>query len=749
MAPLSLRNKFALLFGGFGVAIGVIVTTNFGTSSTVASRLDETREQLLPRLVVTNSIRERFKDMSLLLEDAAVYGESSFLDDSDEANQLLSADLDRLISLSPETDKTDLQRIRQQALDFHSLARELAEKLLTLEDSDELSELSQVATLGREVRTLREDLALQLDSLSARASQDLNAELRSTEKEVTDRAMLTLVVGVVSLLCGLSILLFLTGRIVAPIRALSLATAEVARGNLDETISVSTSRDEVGDLVESFRLMSMRLQETTVSRDFVDNIIDSMGDSLIVLDANFRVVMVNPATSRLLGYDDGELSGRPFRDVMAREFSSVEDLVEEQYLTKQGLAIPVSLVGAVLRGEDGQPTGFVCVAQDHTERKKAEQDLLRARDAAEDASLAKSAFLANTSHEIRTPINAVMGMAQALQSEDLPPGTADQVDTILQASEALAEIIDDLLDLSKIEAGQLEAETVPFDPVEVVERVRRTLALRADDKGTSLTVTIDPDTARDVEGDVVRLRQILMNLIGNGLKFTEQGSVDVRLSSVPEQGRVRLRVAVQDSGIGIDVDRQAVIFDPFTQADPSITRTHGGTGLGLSISKRLVNMMEGEISVDSRPGEGSTFHFDVLVNAGTGRAAPTIQDKEEPIRPLRILLAEDNPLNRKVARALLRMDSHDITDAENGQIAVDVVRTSPAFDVILMDMQMPVMDGLTATAQIRRLQADAGAAPTPVRRRRRCGADADHRSHGERDEGGQGSLSGSGYDRLH
>lgn len=572
------------------------------------------------------------------------------------------------------------------------------------------------------MRDRRGDLASRLDELADRAHQDLTTELRSTEQDVTARAQLTLVVGVVSLLFALTAMMLLTGRIVASIQALSSATAEVAKGNLEEMISVPTSRDEVGELVESFRQMSTRLRETTVSRDYVDNIINSMGDSLIVLDAGSRIVMVNPATSRLLGYDETELVGCPFRDVLAKESTFVESsiqqhagitgrTVEESYITKDGRVIPVSLAAAVLHREDGQTAGYVCVAQDLTERKSAEEDLRRARDAAEAASLAKSTFLANTSHEIRTPINAIMGMAQALQDED---GAADQVDTVLQASEALAEIIDDLLDLSKIEAGQLEMETLLFDPVGIVEKARRTLAVQAEEKGISLTVTVHPDTVREVEGDRVRLRQILMNVMGNALKFTDKGSVDVRLSSTTEPDGVRLFLQVRDTGIGIDAQRLTDICDPFTQADASVTRTHGGTGLGLSISKRLVEMMDGHIGVDSQPGQGSTFHFDVLVAAATGRSVPVIPEGVVDVRPLRIMMAEDNVLNRKVVRALLVGDAHDLTEVENGAKAVDAVRTEPAFDVILMDMQMPVMDGMAATQQIRRLEAEAGR--TPVRR---------------------------------
>ncbi|MDA0336105.1 MAG: ATP-binding protein, partial [bacterium] len=318
------------------------------------------------------------------------------------------------------------------------------------------------------------------------------------------------------------------------------------------------------------------------------------------------------------------------------------------------------------------------------------------------------------SHEIRTPINAVMGMAQALLEEDLSPRAADQVDTVLRASESLAEIIDDLLDLSKIEAGQMELTSLPFDPVEVLEGARRTLSMRAAAKGIGLAVTSDPATPRNVEGDRVRLRQILLNLLANAVKFTDNGQVQAHMRADRTDTTVTLHVEVHDTGIGIPAARLQAIFDPFTQADSSITRTHGGTGLGLSISKRLVQMMGGEISAHSEPGVGSTFRFHVRVVPGSGDLPVSVLADDVAIAPMRILLVEDNALNRKVAHALLRKDAHDITEAENGIAAVARFRECEAFDVILMDLQMPEMDGITATLQIRQLEAESGLRRTPI-----------------------------------
>jgi signal transduction histidine kinase/DNA-binding response OmpR family regulator len=351
---------------------------------------------------------------------------------------------------------------------------------------------------------------------------------------------------------------------------------------------------------------------------------------------------------------------------------------------------------------------------DVTVQQQAAEEMRAAALAAEEANQAKSAFLANTSHEIRTPINAVMGMAQALQEEELSPRAADQVETVLRAAESLSEIIDDLLDLSKIEAGQLELVCLPFDPADVVEGARQTLATRAADKGIGLSLTVDESTPAEVEGDRVRLRQVLLNLLGNAVKFTEEGNVDIHLRAEPVGGELLLHFEVHDSGIGISQQQVHVIFDRFSQADSSITRTHGGTGLGLSISKRLVEMMGGSIEVHSEPGVGSTFRFHIRVKPGTGRLRRQESTEEVDTKPMRILLVEDNLMNRKVANALLRSDAHDITEAEDGAIAVELFRNDPSFDLILMDLQMPVMDGIAATVQIRQIEAEAELSRTPI-----------------------------------
>lgn len=306
-------------------------------------------------------------------------------------------------------------------------------------------------------------------------------------------------------------------------------------------------------------------------------------------------------------------------------------------------------------------------------------------------------------------------MAQALKGDSLSNGVNEQIDTILGASESLLEIINDLLDLSKIESGSLDLESEPFDPVEVVNKVQQTLASSATPKDISFSVRTDSNLPRLVKGDALRLRQVLLNLTSNAIKFTEIGSIEINVTSQSDGEDIILNYAIRDTGSGIPTDRLEAIFDPFTQVDNTITRIHGGTGLGLSISKRLVEIMGGSISVESQLGQGSTFLFDVRVSP-VDTAEVEIEDEPTVTtlsRALNILVVEDNKFNRHVCRALLGKE-HRITEAANGLEALELFHAERDFDVILMDVQMPEMDGLSATTEIRRLEEQLGWPRTPV-----------------------------------
>jgi signal transduction histidine kinase/CheY-like chemotaxis protein len=356
-------------------------------------------------------------------------------------------------------------------------------------------------------------------------------------------------------------------------------------------------------------------------------------------------------------------------------------------------------------------------------RQRVEEELQRAKASAESANRAKSDFLTTMSHEMRTPMNAILGMADLLSESALHGEQRGYVEIFQKAGSNLLTLINDILDLSKVESGRLELESLAFDLHAVLEKIVEMMISKAQDRGLQLTLEVLPDVPRDVIGDANRLRQILLNLIGNALKFTERGSVTLRVELDPEGARGWLRFNVIDTGIGIAADKAEMIFDRFTQADSSTTRRYGGTGLGLAISRGLVELMGGQLGCRSELGRGSTFHFAAPFAACTEMAAPAPPDssnaaveivKLDPAaRAIRVLLAEDSEYNVLLIKAYLKDSGIDLDVAENGKIAVEkVISNRP--DLILMDLQMPVMDGFEATSAIRQVEARTMARPIPI-----------------------------------
>jgi two-component system sensor histidine kinase/response regulator len=385
--------------------------------------------------------------------------------------------------------------------------------------------------------------------------------------------------------------------------------------------------------------------------------------------------------------------GRPYDD-------------EHRYVTAQGETLWVHARSAIVRGPDGRITGHVGTVEDITHRKQAEEVLRRAKDEAEIATRSKSEFLANMSHEIRTPMNGVIGMTGLLLETDLSREQRQFVGMLRASGEALLTIINDLLDFSKIEAGKLELETLDFDLHPIVEEVMSLLAEKAHGKKLELACLVHHEVPTALRGDPGRLRQILLNLVGNAIKFTEQGEVVLRARLEEKQeGAVVVRFEVTDTGIGIAREDRDRLFRPFTQADGSTARKFGGTGLGLAISRQLVELMGGRIGVESEEGRGSTFWFTtrLLTQPEGTRARPR---PRENLRGLRVLVVDDNLTNRAILTEQARSWKMEVQDAADGLKAIEQLRAAAArgghYDLAIVDMQMPGMDGLELGRAIHR-----------------------------------------------
>ena len=462
-------------------------------------------------------------------------------------------------------------------------------------------------------------------------------------------------------------------------------------------------------------------------------ILNQISDGCAVVDLRGDYLFVNDAFCRMFNYRKDDLVGANFkaaigearvatlRELYSRVYATGEPAQLEYQVFPRGrdpLYIDQSV--SLERDEEGRPVAFLSIVRDCTARKLSEQAAERARRAAEEASRAKSEFLANMSHEIRTPMNGIIGMATLALDGPLTSAQAECISTVKSSAEALLQILNDILDFAKIESRKLEIERVPFSPADLLQQAVRPFAYQAAQKELALTIDAAPDLPRSVIGDPLRLRQIVANLVGNALKFTERGEVGVTAAVETIDARsVTLHVRVRDTGIGIPLDKCAQIFEPFTQADGSTTRRFGGTGLGLAISATLAQMMGGQIRVESDAGAGSTFH--VLLpfalvdedsaqvrggNAAPVAAAPLPRAIAAP-SALRILVAEDNIVNQRVAVGLLSKRGHDVTVVADGRQAVEAAART-RFDVILMDVQMPEMGGFEATAAIRAREIETG-----------------------------------------
>ncbi len=478
---------------------------------------------------------------------------------------------------------------------------------------------------------------------------------------------------------------------------------------------------------------------------YTRSLIESNIDAIMTTDPRGIITDVNKQMEALTGCTRDELIGAPFKNYFTDPElaeAGIKQVLAEGKVTdleltarsRDGKETAVSYNATTFYDRDRRLQGVFAAARDVTERKRLDQvlqekniELENAKAVAEKANLSKSDFLSNMSHEIRTPMNAIIGMSHLALKTELTPRQHDYLKKIQSSGQYLLRIINDILDFSKIEAGKLTVEQTEFDLDKVLENVANLFTAKTTAKGLKLVFDVGRDVPNELIGDQMHLGQILINYANNAVKFTDAGEIDViiRLREQSERD-VLLYCAVRDTGIGLTEEQRGQLFQPFHQADTSITRKYGGTGLGLSISKKLAELMHGEVGVDSEYGKGSTFWFTARLGKATGikrqqvRSADLqghhalegddnendapwlVAERLVAIKGARILLVEDNELNQEVAAELL-VDAGFIVDlAENGAIAVNNVKQA-TYDIVLMDMQMPVMDGVTAAREIRKL----------------------------------------------
>ena len=542
-------------------------------------------------------------------------------------------------------------------------------------------------------------------------------------------AALALVLGIV--------VAFFVRWLVKPLKA--LITAMKAYSESQERLDVVPGQTkEVGELTQAFNLMVRHLEEKQASLEQTENkyrsIVENSLAGIYQSTVQGRFLSANPAMAELFDYESPERLITDVVDMKRQLYVRTEDWdktrslllrdgfiknLQLEYKRKDGKHIWISETMWLVRDEAGRILHIEGSIMDVTEVRRA-NELERQKIAAEAASNAKSQFLAAMSHEIRTPMNAIMGMVDLLNETTLTVEQRRYLHVFEEASDSLLALLGDILDISKVEAGQLRLEYVPVRLPDLLQSLLNVWEPRAGQKGLRLLSSVEEDVPDVVMGDPTRLRQVFMNLVGNAVKFTNTGEVSIRVEV--DQGEapsraVKLRCAVRDTGIGISHEQLENIFERFTQADGSITRQYGGSGLGLAICRSLVELMGGRLWAESSKGQGSVFYFtvelrtcDALDREGKG-AAPQIL--EEPSRPLRVLLVEDSDYNAFVVQAYLKKAPCIVDVAKNGRDGLARF-TSGSYDLVLMDMHMPIMDGYSASSAIRAWEMDHGKARTSI-----------------------------------
>jgi PAS domain S-box-containing protein len=517
--------------------------------------------------------------------------------------------------------------------------------------------------------------------------------------------------------------------ILSRVARLTDAAQSIRQGDFTARSGLARDKDPFGELAASFDSMAEALAQREAERlshmavlrekdDRIQALFNATTDSVILLDPDGIILAANEIAARRRKVTPQEMVGTRIFDSLPLEVAETRRIkLEKTARTGQPHVFDEEMGDRIYRvrlfpvaGPDGKTTHLASFSRDITERRHAERELVKAKRQAEAANEAKTQFLANMSHELRTPLNGILGMVQILMDSDLDADQAQSLELARQSADNLHKIVNNLLEMASIEAGDVEIVNRPFDLAEVVDPLARTFSVQARLKGLDLRLNVAPDLPGQVIGDPFRLRQVLTNLLGNALRYTPKGSVEVELraaedqSGLADKNTLRLYGAVSDTGIGIPLEAQKHIFESFELAEHYLNKRYSGSGLGLSIARQIVERMGGHIRVQSAPGQGSRFEFTALVSLpGQGQDAhphPLADLRPKRKRNLRILLAEDELVNRMFASQVLGRMDHSVTAVTNGEEVLQALERE-AFDLILMDVQMPVMDGISATKAIR------------------------------------------------
>ena len=508
------------------------------------------------------------------------------------------------------------------------------------------------------------------------------------------------------------------------IEHIAQAIYRIANGDFDCPIERSEQDDELDAIVTGIDMLREELRASTVSRDYMDTLFKGVVDLLFVLDHDARIQTANNIVTEALGIPEASLPGMPFFMLIAESGRAAWSAIDlsgesvhnnnlELYLRRaNSQEIPVACSVSMFMDKRTQEKKILIIAKDISAQKQAQEELRAAKENAEAANTAKSRFLANMSHEIRTPLNGILGLTDLLRQEIKDGQHSEYLELMRQSGDTLIALINDILDVSKIESNKITLEHIAFDFRESLTSNLHTYKHLAEQRGLLFTYRMDDLIPQKVIGDPTRINQILTNLVGNALKFTNKGSVEVSFTLLERSDtQVIVQGVVKDSGIGIARDKLDAVFQRFSQADDSMTRKYGGSGLGLTIVKNLAEIMGGRITVESSgiPGEGTSFVF--TLRLALPPTAPAIEQSTPATprkgtvypkfdRPVNVLLVDDNNINLLLAKKILLHFGTTVIAVENGALAVEAAQEQH-FDIILMDIQMPVMDGYTATQKIR------------------------------------------------